>query len=161
MNENPQSNTVWEEKLTWVKSSPQCRALDTIDCEPMKFECNIFPGFTTLQLVQEVQEFLSRIIEKPEEFTGRIIFMSMFNDITWRYKDYETECIANSTLVSLFAKKISSRMLGISRTWIRKEVVFHLKKERPQGEWDRVGELMMIKFGESGHPVFRATSPLS
>ena len=32
---------------------------------------------------------------------------------------------------------------------------------RPQGEWDRVAELMMIKFGESGHPVFRSTSPLS
>ena len=33
--------------------------------------------------------------------------------------------------------------------------------ERPQGEWDKVAELMMIKFGEGGHPVFRATSPLS
>ena len=33
--------------------------------------------------------------------------------------------------------------------------------ERPRREWDRVAELMMIKFGESGHPVFRATSPLS
>ena len=33
--------------------------------------------------------------------------------------------------------------------------------ERPQGEWDRVAESMMISFGESGHPVFRATSPLS
>ena len=32
---------------------------------------------------------------------------------------------------------------------------------RPQGEWDRVAELMMIKFGVSGHPVFGATSPLS
>ena len=32
---------------------------------------------------------------------------------------------------------------------------------RPIGEWDRVAELMMIKFGESGHPVFSATSPLS
>ena len=32
---------------------------------------------------------------------------------------------------------------------------------RPQGEWDIVAELMMIKFGESGHPVFRATSLLS
>ena len=34
-------------------------------------------------------------------------------------------------------------------------------KERPGGKWDRVAELMMIKFGESGHPVFRATSPFS
>ena len=32
---------------------------------------------------------------------------------------------------------------------------------KPQGEWDKVAELMIIKFGESGHPVFRATSPLS
>ena len=32
---------------------------------------------------------------------------------------------------------------------------------KPQGEWDRVAELMMIKFGESGHPVFRATNPVS
>ena len=27
MNENPQSNIVWEDKLTWVKSSPEYRAL--------------------------------------------------------------------------------------------------------------------------------------
>ena len=33
--------------------------------------------------------------------------------------------------------------------------------DRPRGEWDRVAELMMIKFGESGHPGFRTTSPLS
>ena len=26
---------------------------------------------------------------------------------------------------------------------------------------DRVAELMMLKFGESRHPVFRSTSPLS
>ena len=33
--------------------------------------------------------------------------------------------------------------------------------DRPGGEWDRVAELMMIKSGESGQPVFRVTSPLS
>ena len=38
MNQNPESNTVWEAKLTWFKSSPQYRALDTIDGEPMEFE---------------------------------------------------------------------------------------------------------------------------
>ena len=57
-NEKPQSNTVWEEKLTWFKSSPQYRALDTNDGEPMEFEWNIFQGFTTLQLCNKVQEFL-------------------------------------------------------------------------------------------------------
>ena len=33
--------------------------------------------------------------------------------------------------------------------------------DRQRGEWDKVAELMKIEFGESGHPVFRATSPLS
>ena len=33
--------------------------------------------------------------------------------------------------------------------------------DRPRREWVRVAELMMIKFRESGHPIFRATSPLS
>ena len=42
MNENPQSNVVWEDKLTWFKSSLQYRTLDTIDGEPMEFEWNIF-----------------------------------------------------------------------------------------------------------------------
>ena len=33
--------------------------------------------------------------------------------------------------------------------------------DRPQGEWDKIAEQMMLTFAESGHPVFRATSPLS
>ena len=35
VNQNPQSNTVWEEKLTWFKTSSQHRTLDKIDGEPM------------------------------------------------------------------------------------------------------------------------------
>ena len=58
MSENPQSNVVWQDKLSWFKSSSQYRALDTIDGEPMEFEWNIFPGFTTF--CNKVQEFLSR-----------------------------------------------------------------------------------------------------
>ena len=36
------------------------RTEDTIDGEPMEEEWNIFPGFTTLQLCNKVQELLSR-----------------------------------------------------------------------------------------------------
>ena len=44
--------------------------------------------------------------ERTRKIQGRIIFMSMFNDIIWRIQDNEKECTANSTLMSLFAKKI-------------------------------------------------------
>ena len=113
MSENPQSNTVWKDKLTWFKSLSQYRALDTFDGEPMEFEWNIFPGFTILQLVDEVhefnkvQEFLSKMSEQPEEFTGRIIFKSMFNDISWGSKDNEQECELSAKLVSICARRFS------------------------------------------------------
>ena len=83
MNENPQSNIAWEDRLTWFKSSSEYRALDRIDGEPMEFEWNIFQGFNTLQLCHKVQELLSSLSVTPEKFTGRIIFMSMFNDMSW------------------------------------------------------------------------------
>ena len=104
MNQNPTSNTVWEEQLGWFKDSSQYRTLDTIDGEPMEFEWNIFPGFTTLELVREVHKFMSKM-GAPEQFQGRFIFLSMFNDIIWGYEDNETECIANSTLMSQFGKR--------------------------------------------------------
>ena len=104
MNQNPTSNTVWEQQLGWFKDSSQYRTLDTIDGEPMDFEWNVFPGITTLQLFQEVQKFMNKMSD-PDQFIGRIIFMSMFNDIIWVIKDNEQECIANATLVSVFAKK--------------------------------------------------------
>ena len=39
-----------------------------------------------MQLSEEVKRLLLRLGETPENFTGRIIFMSMFNDISWRMK---------------------------------------------------------------------------
>ena len=62
--------------------------------------------------------------------------------------------------MSVFAKRFPARRWsflgpGPEKKWYS---AYH---ERPRGEWDGVAELMMIKFGESGHPIFRATSPLS
>ena len=82
VNQNPTSNTVWEAQLSWFKDSPQYRTLDTIDGEPMECDWNILRRFTTLQLVDKVQEFMTKMGD-PSQFQGRIIFMSMFNDIIW------------------------------------------------------------------------------
>ena len=113
-----------------------------------------------MQLVREVQEFLSIVSKEPEDFTERIIFMSVFNDISWGSEDNEQGCNANADLVSVYARRFppgrwSFFGLGSEKKW------YSISEDRPQGEWDKVAELMMIKFAESGHPVFRATSPLS
>ena len=69
--------------------SQEYRNFDRIDDEPMEFEWNIFPGFNTLQLSQEVKSLLLRLGETPENFTGRIVLMSLFNDISCGSKDNE------------------------------------------------------------------------
>ena len=48
----------------------------------------------------------------------------------------------------------------ISRSWFR-EKWYSISEDSPQGEWDNMAEKMMVTLAESGHPVFRATSPLS
>ena len=87
--------------------------------------------------------------------------MSMFNDISWGSKNNKIECESNAQLVSLFARRFGAGQWsflgpGSEKKW------YSISEDGPQGEWDRVAEQMMIlKFGESIHPVFRATSPLS
>ena len=68
IHENSQSNAAWEKRLEWFKTSQECRIFDRIDGEPMEFEWNIFQGFTTLQLSQEVKDLLLRVNETPEDF---------------------------------------------------------------------------------------------
>ena len=144
----------------WFKSSSQYRALDRIDGEPMEFEWNIFLGFTTLQLVREVQELLSRLSVEPENFTGRIFFMSMFNDISWGSKDNEKECESSAQFVSLYAKRFSPGQWSFLGLGSEKKL-YSTHEFNPQGEWDRVAEQMMLTFAESKHPIFRSTGPLS
>ena len=66
-----------------------------------------FPGFTTLQLITKIHEFMTKMGD-PSQFKRRIIFMSMFSDIIWGSEDNERECNANASLVSFFCKKIDS-----------------------------------------------------
>ena len=49
----------------------------------MEFEWKNFLGFTTLQILAELQKMMNEMQCEPEQFTGRIIFMSMCNDIVW------------------------------------------------------------------------------
>ena len=126
----------------------------------MEFEWNIFPGFNTLQLSEEVKRLLLRLDETPENCTGRIKFMTMFNDINCGSKDNEQECLANAKLVSLYARRFGKGQWsfigpGSEKKW------YCISEDSPQGEWDNMAERMLLEFAESGCPIFRVTSPLS
>ena len=123
--QNPESNEAWEQRLGWLKISSKYRNFDRIDGEPMEFEWNIFPEFNTLQLSEEVKRLLYRLRETPENFTGIILFMSMFNDISCGSKDNEKECLANAKLVSLYAKRFGKGQWSFIGPGSEKEVVLY------------------------------------
>ena len=64
-----------------------------------------FPGFTSLQLCDKISNLLSSLGQSPETFTGRILFMSMFKDISCGRYDNKVECLKNAEFVKIFAKR--------------------------------------------------------
>ena len=147
--QNPESNDAWEDRLGWFKTSLEYRNCDRIDGEPTEFEWNIFPGFNTLQPSEKVNSLLYRLGETPETFTGRIVFMSMFNDISCGIRDNEQECLANSRLVSLYARKFGKGQWSFIGPGSEKKWYF-MEENSPQGIWDNIAEKMLVEFAESG-----------
>ena len=158
MSENPQSNTVWEQQLVQDFTTMQSFGHNWWWANGIRVE--YFPRIHHIAALQQSPRVPVKNERKARSFTGRIIFMSLFNDISWRSPDNEQECELNANFVSIYARRFSTgRWSFLGPGSEKKWYSTHVRK--PQGEWDRVAELMVVKFGESGHPVFRATSPLS
>ena len=103
--QHPESNEAWKNRVAGVRSEKSYRDYDVINGESTEFEWNIFPGFTTLQLCDKINDLLSDLGQTPETFTGRILFMSMFNDISCDRKDNKDECLANAGVVKVLARE--------------------------------------------------------
>ena len=82
IHQHPKSNEFWKDTIGWTTTSQSYRDFDGIIGEPTEFEWNILPGFATLQFYGKVTDLLCRLGEAPETFTGRILLMSLFNDIS-------------------------------------------------------------------------------
>ena len=160
VHQHPESNEAWKNRVAGIRSERSYRDCDGINGEPTEFEWNIFPGFTTLQLCGKVTDLLSRLGETPETFTRRILFMSMFNDISCDRKGNKDECLANARVVTVLAKRfgIGQRSFigpGSEKKW------YSMEENSPQGIWDHIADKIMLECAESGCPIFRATTPFS
>ena len=146
--QHPDSNEAWNNRVN-----------DAINGESTELESNIFPEFTTLQLCNNINDLLSNLGQTPESFTGRILFMSMFNDI----------------FVTEKATKMNAWQMPEWWKHLRDDLVFdngHLLDQVPKRSGvlprivlkepgDDIADEMLLEFAESGHPTFRATTPLS
>ena len=91
---------------------------------------------------------------EPENFTGRIIFMSMFNNIAWDAKGNHETCVNNSETLEQYNPRGHWSFLGAGseKKW------YGTYDCKPDGSWGRTGEKMLLNFAGSGHPIFRGPS---
>ena len=96
--------------------------LNRIDGQLVEFEWKIFPGFTTVSILNEIQRMMGKFQCEPKSFTGRIIFMSMFNDIVWDARGNGESCVNNSKTIKEYAERFprchwSFPGLGSQKMW--------------------------------------------
>ena len=96
-----------------------------------------FPRIHHIAALQQSPRVAVKNERKARRITGRIIFMSMFNDISWRSPDNEQECELSAILVSVYARRFSPGrwsflVPGAEKKW------YSTHDSKPQGEWDRV-----------------------
>ena len=81
------------------------------------------------------------------------------NDIAWDAKGNDELCVNNSKTIKEYARRFprghwSSLGPGSEKKW------YGTFDGKPDGSWNRTAEKMLQNFKDSGHPIFRCTSPL-
>ena len=66
--------------------------------------------------------------------------------------------MANVKVVSIFAKKFGIGQWSFIGPGSEKK--WYSSENSPQGAWDHIAEQILLEFAESGHPTFRATTPV-
>ena len=74
-------------------------------------------------------------------------------------KATKDECLANVGVVKVLARKFGVGQWSFIGPGSEKK--WYSAENSPQGAWDHIADEMLLEFAESGHPTFRATTPLS
>ena len=101
--------------------------------------------------VIKINDLLSNLGQTPATFTGRILFMSMFNDISCDRKGNKDECLKNAESVKAFARRFGIGQWSFIGPGSEKK--WYSSENSLQGAWDNIAEQMLLEFAESGHPI--------
>ena len=103
-----QPDEVWKNKIMWYLENRCLKDLSRINGEPTEepteFEWKMFPGFTTLGILEEIQKILTESQCEPEQFKGRIIFVSLHNDTRKHRNMYYEFCYSCELCSQILAR---------------------------------------------------------
>ena len=115
MSDHADASRRWEGQKEKTKQSDSCRELFGVDGETIESEWNIFPGLTSLEILQKIQKDLQEEKIEPETFRDRI-------NIEWTRRGNSDHCISNFEQVKKYATRFSQGHwtffgLGIELQW--------------------------------------------
>ena len=139
--QHPECNEVWKNRVAGVRAERNYRDFEDVKGESTEFEWNIFPGFTSLQLCDKISNLLSSLGQSSETFTGRILFMSMFNDFFCDRYDIKDECLRNANILKTFAGRFGIGQWSFIGPGSEKK--WYPSENSPQGAWDNIAEDML------------------
>ena len=104
-------------------------------------------------ILDEIQMMMTESKCEPEHFKGKIIFLSMYNDTDWGKRRNKENCFANALRVTEYVRRFTRGQWsflgpGSEKKWYGTHV------NKPDGEWEKTAESMMLNFAESGHTFF-------
>ena len=95
--DHSEANRRWVNPSKRIRQFNSYRELLEIDEEPNESEWHTFPGITSLEILQKIQEDLQDRNIEPENFANRIIFISMTSN--GQREEIQKTCTSNSRQV--------------------------------------------------------------
>ena len=117
-----------------------------------EFEWKIFPGLTTLGLLEKIQNLMKDPQCESEQVNDRIIFMSMYNDIVWREEGKTEECVTNSITIAKYARSFARGRWSLLGNESEKKW-YGTHSDKPDGNCSRTAE------NDDAPPTYRIRSP--
>ena len=99
------SKSTFRSRFIIFQQSTESAEVSGIDGEAIEFEWNIFPGFTSIEILRHIHKDLNARHINPAQLERRILFMSMLNDIDGTKKGNFDVCVSNVREVSDYAKE--------------------------------------------------------
>ena len=149
VHQHPESDEAWKKATETMTESMESRLNSSGTSSQDSLRCS---SVVKSMIYGKVTDLLSDLGQTPETFTGRILFMSMFNDISCDRKGNKEECLANAGVVKVLANKFGVGQWsfigpGSEKKW------YSAEENSPQGAWDHIADEMLLEFVESGHPI--------
>ena len=91
--------------MNYFVEIPEYRQLYVFAGEPVEFVYRTYVERASTEFLEHIREMLAEEGVQPSQFKGRIVYMSMYNDINWWQNKKENVCRPHAIHVASFTRE--------------------------------------------------------